>query len=55
MILEQVLSHPEKPEIFIDKIIVPHEYVLDSDKKIIKRILLKELAISPLLVDLKNE
>lgn len=46
MILEQVQSHPYRPETFINKIIVPHEYVLESDKRKINRILLKELAIT---------
>ena len=47
MILEQVQSHPQRPELYMDKIITPHEMVPESDKKIIKRILLKEIAISP--------
>ena len=51
MILEQVQSHPQRPELFINKIIVPNEYVLESDKKIVNRILLRELAIGPLISD----
>lgn len=47
MILEQVQSHPQRTELYIDKIIIPHERVSESDKKIIKRILLKEIATSP--------
>ena len=42
MILEQVRSHPERPDLFINQVITPHEMVSESDKKIIRRILLKE-------------
>ena len=42
MILEQVRSHPESPDLFIDQVITPNEMVSESDKKIIRRILLKE-------------
>ena len=47
MILEQVRSHPERPDLFINKVIIPHEGVSESDKTIIKRILLKELTRTP--------
>jgi len=47
MILEQVRSHPERPDLFINQVITPHEGVSESDKKIIKRILLKELTRNP--------
>ncbi len=51
MILEQVQSHPYRSDTFINKIIVPHEYVLESDKRKVNRILLKEFAIAPLIVE----
>ena len=47
MILEQVKRHPQRPDLFINQIITPHEHVSESEKKIIRRILLKELAKLP--------
>ncbi|MFX0030262.1 MAG: hypothetical protein ACFE8B_13710 [Candidatus Hermodarchaeota archaeon] len=44
MILEEVLSHPTREDIYINQIITPHTEVRESDKIIINRILLKEVA-----------
>ena len=44
MILEEVLSHPTRDDIYINQIITPHTEVRESDKTIINRILLKEVA-----------
>jgi len=44
MILEQVLPHPLRDELYINQIVTPHNEVNESDKIIINRILLKEVA-----------
>ncbi|MFW9880338.1 MAG: hypothetical protein ACFFG0_45265 [Candidatus Thorarchaeota archaeon] len=44
MILEEVLPHPMRDDIFINQIVTPHTEVKESDKNIINRILLKEVA-----------
>jgi hypothetical protein len=44
MILEEVLPHPLRDELYINKIVTPHNEVKESDKIIINRILLKEVA-----------
>jgi hypothetical protein len=44
MLLEQVLSHPQRDDIYINQIITPHNKVSPSDKQIVNRILLKEVA-----------
>ena len=44
MILEEVLSHPSRDELYINQIVTPHNEVKESDKIIINRILLKEVA-----------
>ncbi|MFX1278050.1 MAG: hypothetical protein ACFFCI_22470 [Promethearchaeota archaeon] len=44
MILEEVLGHPTRDDIYINQIITPHNEVRESDKNIINRILLKEVA-----------
>ncbi|MHA2005867.1 MAG: hypothetical protein ACXABO_00020 [Promethearchaeota archaeon] len=44
MILEEVLSHPFRDDIYINQIVTPYEDVKESDKNIINRILLKEVA-----------
>ena len=46
MILEQVQSHPQRDDIYINNIITPHEFVKEQDKKIINRILFKEVALT---------
>ena len=42
--LEEVKPHPFKDEIYINQIITPYEEVKESEKIIINRILLKEVA-----------
>ena len=44
MLLEEVLSHPTRDDIYINQIITPHSEVRESDKNVINRILLKEVA-----------
>ncbi|MHA1884432.1 MAG: hypothetical protein ACXAAI_08300 [Promethearchaeota archaeon] len=44
MILEEVLPHPLRDDLYINQIVTPHNEVKESDKNIIKRILLKEVA-----------
>ena len=44
MRLEEVLSHPFRDDIYINQIVTPYEEVKDSDKTVINRILLKEVA-----------
>ena len=44
MILEEVLPHPSRDELYINQIVTPHNEVKESDKIIINRILLKEVA-----------
>ncbi len=44
MYLEQVLPHPHRDDIYINEIITPHNEVKESDKKIVNRILLREVA-----------
>jgi hypothetical protein len=44
MILEQVLPHPYRDDIYINEIITPHSKVTQSDKHIVNRLLLKEVA-----------
>lgn len=44
MILEEVLPHPLRDEIYINQIVTPYNEVKESDKIIINRILLKEVA-----------
>ena len=45
MILERVLPHQYRDDIFIDQVITPHEKVKEVDKIIINRMLLREIAI----------
>ncbi len=44
MILEQVMAHPTRPEIYINEVITPHDEVKESDKMEVNRILLEEVA-----------
>jgi hypothetical protein len=44
MILEEVLPHPRREDIYINHIVTPHNEVKDSDKNIVNRILLTEVA-----------
>jgi len=44
MILEEVLPHPHREEIYINHIVTPHNEVKESDKNVINQILLTEVA-----------
>jgi hypothetical protein len=44
MLLEQVLPHPLRDDIYINEIITPHDKVPPSDKQMVNRLLLKEIA-----------
>ncbi|MFX1379098.1 MAG: hypothetical protein ACFFA4_08370 [Promethearchaeota archaeon] len=44
MILEQVLPHPNRDDIYINEIITPPDKVSQSDKQMVNRLLLKEVA-----------
>lgn len=45
MILEQVLPHQYRDDIYIDQVITPYDKVTEFDKNIINRMLLREIAI----------
>ncbi|MHA2086893.1 MAG: hypothetical protein ACW972_01365 [Promethearchaeota archaeon] len=42
--LEEVIPHPIRPDIYINQIVTSYDEVKESDKKIINRILLREVA-----------
>ena len=44
MHLVKVLPHPDRDDIYINEIITPHNLVTQSDKQLVNRILLKEVA-----------
>ncbi len=44
MIIEQVLPHPYREDIYINEIITPHNQVSKSDRQMVNRLLLKEVA-----------
>lgn len=44
MILEQVMPHPRRDDIYINEIITAHNEVTQNDKQMVNRILLKEVA-----------
>ncbi|MFX1567632.1 MAG: hypothetical protein ACFFCV_04600 [Promethearchaeota archaeon] len=44
MHLVKVLPHPDRDDIYINEIITPHDMVTQSDKRLVNRILLKEVA-----------
>jgi len=44
MILEQVLPHPYREDIYINEVITPYNRVTQSDKQMVNRLLLKEVA-----------
>ncbi len=44
MILEQVLPHPYRDDIYINEIITPHNKVSQGDKQMVNHLLLKEVA-----------
>ncbi len=46
MILEEVECHPHREDIYINNVITPHDFIKEQDKKIINRILLKEIALT---------
>ncbi|MFX1339108.1 MAG: hypothetical protein ACFFDK_10910 [Promethearchaeota archaeon] len=48
MILEEVEVHPYRDDIYINNIITPHDLIKEKDKKIINRILLREIALKEL-------
>ena len=50
MILEEVPPHPFRDDIYINTVITPYDEVKNSDKMMVKRILLKEIAIKELKV-----
>ena len=45
MRLEQVMPHPHRDDIYINEIITHHNDVPQSDKQMVNRILLREVAI----------
>jgi hypothetical protein len=44
MILVKVMPHPHRDDIYINEIITPHNEITQSDKQMVNRILLKEVA-----------
>ncbi|MFX1304152.1 MAG: hypothetical protein ACFE9X_12425 [Promethearchaeota archaeon] len=52
MILVKVMSHPNRDDIYINEIITPHNEITQSDKQMVNRILLKEVARTE--VDISN-
>jgi len=50
MILEEVPPHPFRDDIYINTVITTHDEVKNSDKMMVKRILLKEVATKELKV-----
>ncbi len=50
MILEEVPPHPFRDDIYINSVITPYDEVKNSDKMMVKRILLKEVATKELKV-----
>ncbi len=48
MILEEVECHPYRDDIYLNNIITPHDLIKERDRKIINRILLREIAFKEL-------
>ena len=48
MILEEVECHPYRDDVYLNNIITPHNLIKEKDKKIINRILLREIALEKL-------
>jgi hypothetical protein len=46
MILEEVECHPYRDDIYLNNILTPHDLIREKDKKIINRILLREIALT---------
>lgn len=44
MILELVMAHPHRDDIFINEVLTPHNEIKESDKMEVNRILLVEVA-----------
>ena len=44
MILEEVMSHPRRDDIYINQIVTPYNQIKKSEKTLVNRILLKEVA-----------
>lgn len=43
MILEEVQAHPERTDIFLNKIVTPHHEVKENDRRKVRKILKKIL------------
>ena len=50
MILEEVAPCPNRPDIYINTVITPYDEVKNSDKMMVKRILMQEVATKELKV-----
>ncbi|MBD3212162.1 MAG: hypothetical protein GF311_06080 [Candidatus Lokiarchaeota archaeon] len=46
MLLEMVQPHQTRDDIYINNVIIPHEKVRDEDKRMVKRVLFKELSLA---------
>jgi len=44
MILEEVIPHPHRSEIYINEVITPHDQITERDKNMVNNILIKEIA-----------
>ncbi len=44
MILEEVMPHPRRDDIYINQIVTPYNQIKKSEKTFVNRILLKEVA-----------
>lgn len=44
MILEQVMPHPHRDDIYINEILTPQNEITQSDKQMVNHLLLKEVA-----------
>ncbi len=44
MTLEKIQAHPERADVYLNRVITPHESVHEIDKLIIKNIFLEEFA-----------
>jgi hypothetical protein len=46
MMLEMVQPHQTRDDIYINNVIIPHEKVREKDKRMVKRVLFKELSLA---------
>jgi len=46
MLLEMVQNHQTRDDIYINHVITPHEKVEEQDKRMIRRVLIKELSLA---------